>query len=471
VSTARDSLDPGRIADRLVAIVGAAHVKRADALVGLDPGMDRRNLDAGLAVLPGSTAEVAAVLRFVADAGLAVVPQGGRTGLVGGSVSEPGQLIVMLSRLDQIGAVDVPSRTLTVGAGVLLQRAEDAAAAHGLSVGIDLAARGTATIGGMISTNAGGIQAFRYGVMRQRVLGLEAVLADGTVLDAMTAVTKAAMGYDLKQLFIGAEGTLGIVTRAVLKLVPAEPHRATALIAAATTERAVEIMQRIERQPGLRLTAAEAMWQDYFRRTVEAMGLTQFPQFVASPVTLLLEVSAVSEAEAREGLEVGLAEALESGLATDAIIAKSERERIELWRPREDSYQADRVLKHRHWYDVSVPISRLDSYMETLFRETQKRFPGALCLALGHLCDGNIHLSLASDTPYGDECAVEELVYGGLREMGGAFSAEHGVGLEKRTALARIGGATRLATMRAIKQALDPDHRMNPGKVLERQSS
>jgi FAD/FMN-containing dehydrogenase len=197
------------------------------------------------------------------------------------------------------------------------------------------------------------------------------------------------------------------------------------------------------------------------------MGLTQFPQFVASPLSLLLEVSASSEAEAREGLEVGLTQALEAGLASDAIIAKSERERIDLWRPREDSYQADRGLKHRHWYDVSVPISRLDGYMSVLFREVPKRFPGALCLALGHLGDGNIHLSVASDTPFGSDGAIEALIYGGLREIGGAFSAEHGVGLDKRAALARLGGTTRLAAMRAIKQALDPQGRMNPGKVLE----
>ena len=337
MSTATGNSDVDRLADRLAAIVGPSHVKRADALAGLDPGMDRRNLDAGIAVLPGSTAEVAAVLRLAAEAGLAIVPQGGRTGLVGGSVSGPGELIVMLSRLDRIGAVDTVSRTLAVEAGVTLQRAQAAAAEHGLSIGIDLAARGTATIGGMISTNAGGIQAFRFGVMRQRVLGLEAVLADGSVLDETTAVTKANTGYDLKQLFIGAEGTLGIVTRAVLKLVPAEPIRATALVAIATTGQAVEIMQRLERRPGIRLAAAEAMWQDYFRRTVAAMGLTQFPQFVASPLSLLLEVSAASEEQARDGLEAGLAEALEAGLASDAIIAKNERERIDLWKPREDS--------------------------------------------------------------------------------------------------------------------------------------
>ncbi|MEZ5924816.1 MAG: FAD-binding oxidoreductase [Hyphomicrobiaceae bacterium] len=454
------------IADRLTALVGPSHVRRAADLAGFDPGMDPRNLDAGLAVLPGSTAEVSAVLRLAAEAGVTIVPQGGRTGLVGGSVSGPGQLVVMLTRLNRIGEIDTASRTLTVEAGVRLEQAEAAAAAHGLSVGIDLAARGTATIGGMISTNAGGIQAFRYGVMRQRVLGLEAVLADGAVLDEMTAVTKAATGYDLKQLFIGGEGTLGIVTKAVLKLVPAEPHRATALIAVETTARAVEIMQRIERQSGIRLAAAEAMWRDYFRRTVEALGLTQFRQFVASPVTLLLEVSGQSEEEARTGLEQGLAEALDLGIATDAILAKSERERIAIWHPREDSYQADRGLTYRHWYDISVPISRLDDYVSRLFRETAVRFPGMVCLVLGHLGDGNLHLSLASDTPFDDVTAVEDVVFGGLREMGGAFSAEHGIGLDKREALARIGGQARLQTMRAVKRALDPLGRMNPGKML-----
>ncbi len=465
MSASAASLD--RLGERLAAVVGPTHVKRASDLAGLDPGMHKHNLDGGLAVLPGSTAEVSAVLRIAAEANVAIVPQGGRTGLVGGSVSAPGELIVMLTRLDKIGVVDVASRTLNLEAGVPLERAEATAAQHGLSIGIDLAARGSATIGGMISTNAGGIQAFRHGVMRQRVLGIEAVLADGAVLDELTAVTKAATGYDLKQLFIGAEGTLGIVTKAILKLVPAEPHRATALIAVESTGRAVEIMQAIERRPGIRLAAAEAMWRDYFRRTVEALRITQFAQFVQSPITLLLEVASESEEAAREGLEAGLAQVLEEGLATDAIIAQSERERIAFWHPREDSYQADCGLAYRHWYDVSVPISRLDAYMERLFEETEARFPGTFCLALGHLGDGNIHLSIASETPFHDDAAVEELVYEGLREMGGAFSAEHGVGLDKRAALARIGAGSRIATMRAIKRALDPQNRMNPGKVLE----
>jgi FAD/FMN-containing dehydrogenase len=459
--------DIDRIAGRLAAAVGPSHVKRAADLAGLDPGMHAHNLDAGLAVLPGSTTEVGAVMRIAAEAKLAIVPQGGRTGLVGGSVTAPGELIVMLTRLDHIGAVDAVSRTLTAGAGVPLQRAEEAAAVHGLSVGIDLAARGSATIGGMISTNAGGIQAFRYGVMRQRVLGLEAVLADGSVLDVTTAVTKASSGYDLKQLFIGAEGTLGIVTKAVLALVPAEPIRATALVAVPTVGHAVSIMQRVEARPGVRLAAAEGMWHDYFRRTCEAMGITRFSTFVASPMSLILEVSAATEETARETLEAELAEAIEAGLATEAIIAKSERERTQIWEPREDSYQADKGLAYRHWYDVSVPIGKLDAYMAHLFRETERRFPGAFCLALGHLGDGNIHLSLASETPFAGAEAVEELVYGELEAMGGAFSAEHGVGLDKRAALARLGAGTRIATMRAIKRALDPEGRMNPGKVLE----
>lgn len=459
--------DIGRIADRLAAVVGPGHVRRAADLAGLDPGMHPRNLDAGLAVLPGSTAEVAAVMRIAAEARLAVVPQGGRTGLVGGSVSAPGDLIVMSTRLSEIGAVDAVSRTLVAGAGVPLQRAEETAAVHGLSVGIDLAARGSATIGGMISTNAGGIQAFRYGVMRQRVLGLEAVLADGSVVDAMLAVTKASSGYDLKQLFIGAEGTLGIVTKAVLKLVPAEPTRATALVAVPSVGNAVAIMQHVEKRPDVRLAAAEGMWHDYFRRTCEAMAIARFSTFVASPMAFILEVSGPSEEQAREALEAELTDALEAGLATDAIIAKSERERTEIWEPREDSYQADKGLAYRHWYDVSVPIGKLDAYMARLFRETERRFPGAFCLALGHLGDGNIHLSIASETPFSGAEAVEDLVYGGLEETGGAFSAEHGVGLDKRAALARLGAGPRLATMRAIKRALDPEGRMNPGKVLE----
>ena len=452
----------------LAAITGPAGIKRQDELSGRDPGFDKSNFAAGLSVAAGSPKELARVVAICAGHGVAMVPQGGRTGLVGGGASKPGEVVLMTERLDRIEAIDPVAMTATVEAGVRLETLQRAAAVHGLSVGIDLGARGSCTIGGMIATNAGGIEAFRHGVMRQRVLGLEVVLADGRVMSDLTRVSKATVGYDLKQLFIGSEGTLGVITRAVLRLTPLRTNRATALAAAASTRDALAALALLQAEPAAELTAAEVMWQDYFSATIKITGPAHLAGFAESPITVLYEVAAANTEAAMSALERGLGQALTDGHVQDAVIAKSDRERQELWRLRDDVFVSEQGFPHHAWFDVSLPISALDGYVTGLFDRLNKAFPAATLLAVAHLADGNLHLTVASPAPFGPDgkARLEALVYAGINTAGGAFSAEHGVGTDKLAALEIHADPVKLALMRTIKQALDPHNLMNPGKIL-----
>lgn len=466
--------DVERVADRLAAVVGRSHVKRADDLDGLDPGMHAHNLDAGLAVLPGSTAEVAAVLRIAAEERLTVVPQGGRTGLVGGSVSESGQLIVMLTRLDHIGAVDPVSRTLTVGAGVPLQRAEEAAAVHGLSVGIDLAARGSATIGGMISTNAGGIQAFRYGVMRQRVLGLEAVLADGSVLDVTTAVTKASSGYDLKQLFIGAEGTLGIITAAVLRLFPLPTATATAWLAVPSPAAGVELLSFMKGKLGEQISAFELMQRtiiDFLVANVPGHGE---PMRQPHGWYVLVEISGQgAPGSLDDPFAEALSEAMGQGLVDDAVICSSVAQAKRYWKMREDMAEAQKNTGVSIKHDVSVPVSKIAEFISRCDAALRAAYPGIRPCAFGHVGDGNMHYNPMQ--PAGadgrafaaERSRVNRIVHDMVVELGGSISAEHGIGRLRLDENEHYKSTVELDLMRTVKRALDPGDIMNPGKTVK----
>ncbi len=447
----------------LEAATGGRNLLVASDLASLDPGIHPDNLGAGLAVLPATTLEVARVLAICSALRIAVVPQGGRTGLAAGATSAPGELILSLSRMRRIEALDAAGGTAIVEAGVPLQLLNEAASVHGLSAGIDLGARGSCTIGGMISTNAGGMEAFRHGSMRQRVLGLEAVLADGRILSDLTQVLKANQGYDVKQLFIGAEGTLGVVTRAVVKLETMPGLPATALAVLGGMEQAVALLRQLERLAGTRLTHAELMSRNQLDVTAGELCFERLLALGAGPVTVLVEVAAREAGAAGAALELALGAALEEGLVTDAILASSERERAELWRVRED-WAVDRVFPGGLWYDVSVPLPALGAYLSGL----RARLDPALQLfVIGHLADGNLHLTVNADRPIGgryDE--VSAVVYDGLVALGGAFSAEHGIGLEKQAALLKYLDPVKLEVMRAVKRTLDPHGIMNPGKVL-----
>jgi len=455
------------VIDRLIACVGKDGLRQGEAVTLRDPGTDHDNLKSGLMVLLRSTEEVSRVVAACNEVGIAIVPQGGRTGLAGACRTRPGEVILALDRMNAIEDMDVPGRTVVVQAGCTLGRLAEACAESGLSPGIDLGARGSCTIGGLVSTNAGGMEAFRFGTMRQRVLGLEGVFADGTIVTDLSRVKKANTGYDVKQLLIGSEGTLGVVTRASLELVPAPGPTALALVACAGTSTAVTLLHRLQSIPGVRLWRAELMWRNHFEVTARDLKLDRLLELAATPLYVLYEVAAPTQHDADIALEGALSLALEEGLIADALLASSERERRDFWRVREE-WSVDRVYPGGLWFDVSAPISRLSEYAEALVGRVKARDPELDIYFIGHLADGNLHVTVNSKRPIKDRYEeIAPLVYDGLEAMGGAFSAEHGIGLEKRDALAKIGPAGKLVVMRRLKMALDPKNIMNPGKVME----
>ena len=452
--------------ERLREIVGVRGLLSADDLAGRDSGIDATNLDAGVAVLPEKVSQVSAVLALCNARRVSVVSHGGLTGLAGAAASHPGQLIVSTSRLNQICDIDPMGGTALIDAGVTLEVLNNSAGAHGLCSGIDIGARGTATIGGMIATNAGGGEAFRYGVMRHRVLGLEAVCADGTVLSDLKRVTKSNEGLDVKQLFIGSEGTLGVVTKAVLKLEPVAGEMSTALVACDSAAQAVLLFHALRTSPHLDLTKAEIMWRDYAQVTAHDLDLSALLSFADRSVYLLLD-GAMRDLE-RDAFADVLVAAMEDIGIDDAIIAQSERERANMWQIREDSWGVQRQYPNGLWFDVSVPQSLMDDYVAAVCARIDVVDQELRVFVMGHLGDGNLHFTITKGVPIAELYpSVSDAVYDGLREMGGSFSAEHGIGTEKKSALAALCDPGKLDLMKTIKRAFDPNGIMNPGKVLD----
>lgn len=438
-------------------------VLTADDLSGRDPGEDPGNLGAGIAVRARSLDDVVACVLWCGENRVSIVPHGGRTGLAGAARSSPGQIVLMLDAMNTIEEIDADARLAVVQAGVTLEALGTAASQHGLGSGIDLGARGSCTIGGMIATNAGGIEAFQNGVMRHQVLGLETVLADGSVMSDLKRVIKANEGYDIKQLFIGAEGTIGVVTRAVVRLEPMKAAGATAVLALESAADAVAVFRAVHARVGLRLRAAEIMWRDYVAAAVAELKLETLAGLADHGVALLLEIEGADDDE----LADILSEPFESGWVTDALLAKNAVERDAMWLLREDSLAPDRAYPHGLWFDVSVPLGAIDAYMTQATDRIKAIDPAFHIFAIGHLGDGNLHLSVTRGTPAEDLYgAVCEALYDGLTEAGGSFSAEHGIGIEKRAALGRFGDPAKVAMMRVVKKAFDPLGIMNPGKVL-----
>jgi FAD/FMN-containing dehydrogenase len=464
--TAPSPLDSGFLA-RLDGLLGPGGVQGAAALAGLDPGYHPDNLAAGLQASPRSVAETSGLLALCHSAGVSVVPQGGRTGLVGGGATHPGQVILSTRRLDRVVEIDTAARLAVVEAGVTLQRLQEAAAEHGLTPGIDLAARGSATIGGLIATNAGGIEAFRRGTMRDRVLGLEFVRADGTVVSDLVRVLKNNTGYDLKDLIAGSEGTLGIITRAVIRLERLVPPAATAFIGCASADSALVAAGRLrDRFPG-RLRALEILWHDFAATVAQEHGqsLTGFGLDPA-PVYLLTEAEQDPDLDIAAAMEAEIGALWEEGAVTGAALAQNERQRELFWRIRDDSDAVSRPCPDAKTFDVSVPLSALPAYVARIRADLAAAFsPDMRVYVFGHLADGNLHI-MVGDRPAGSMERIEAILYDGLAALGGSFSAEHGIGLEKQDAFRLYGDPARRAAMAAIKAALDPTGILNPGKIL-----
>jgi FAD/FMN-containing dehydrogenase len=432
---------------------------------------------AAAVVRPGSTAEVAAVVRACAAHGLEVVPQGGNTGLVGGGVPDESgrQVLLSLTRLQRVRRLDVDNLTITVEAGCVLQAAQQAAAERGLLLPLSLAAEGSCTIGGNLATNAGGTQVLRWGNARQLCLGLEVVTADGEVWDGLGGLRKDNTGYDLRDLFIGSEGTLGVITAATLTLAPQPAAVLTAFAAVAGLDAAVALLGLARRRLGAGLTGFEVM--ERFTLELVARHFPALPRpLPAAAWTVLLEASDVDgEARARDRFEGLLAEAMESGLVEDAVTAGSIAQAQALWHVREaiPLAQAEEGLNIKH--DIALPVSAIPSFVAATDAALAAAFPGVRMVDFGHLGDGNLHYNVQA--PVGQhagrflaehEAAVNRIVYDAVVAHQGSISAEHGIGALKRDELAARKPAVALELMRRIKRALDPDNRMNPGRVLSR---
>jgi len=442
-----------------------------DAVLTGDAIAERYRSDASLtgktlpqAVLrPASVEAVAQALRICNEHRQGVVPQGGMTGLAGGANPSGADIALSLERLTGIEEIDEAAATMTVKAGTPLEVAQTAAEAKGFLLPIDLGSRGSCQIGGNLSTNAGGLRVIRHGVTRDNVLGLEAALADGTVLTMLNKMVKNNTGFDLRQLFIGAEGTLGVITRAVLRLRPLPKGRATALCALATYDDVVALLKRAQRElPGL--SAFEAMWQSYFAFNAKAEDVRLFDGDHAFAV--ILEAEGSDPDQDGERFESFLGDLLEEGLIADALIARSEKDRRSFWAVRE-GHAMDRLLPSLVNLDVSMAIGSIGSFTETCGRAITERFPGSHVSFYGHIGDSNLHIAVAVEgTSESDLHDIDAIVYRLVQSEGGSISAEHGIGTLKRDFLGFSRSAEELDVMRRIKAALDPNGILNPGKVL-----
>ncbi|WP_026437525.1 FAD-binding oxidoreductase [Acidovorax sp. JHL-9] len=415
-------------------------------------------------VLPRNTREVAEVMQLCAASGVAVVPHGGNTGLSGGATpDESGQQVVLsLARMNAIRDIDVIGETIEVEAGCVLQTAQEAVDEKGLLLPITLAAEGSARIGGIVSTNAGGTNVLRYGMARSRILGLEVVTADGQVINGLRRLRKDNAGYDWKQWFIGSEGTLGIVTAAVLQLAPKPRHRVTALLAIPSPADALQVLCAARNAIGETLTGFELM-------AGSALELVTRHQHLKVPLGasawyVLLEASS-SLPGLRDATEAFLGDVLEREIATDGVVAESERQEADLWTLRESITEAEgregRSVKH----DVSVPISSIPDFLKTADEAVMRSFPDVRINTFGHAGDGNLHYNVIVPT-YLDAAALNQLVHDVVVSFGGSISAEHGIGQYRVNELERCRASVELAIARRIKDALDPQNLLNPGKVL-----
>ena len=452
----------------LAAIVGAGHVliSPEDTKPYFTDWRRQYSAAAACVVRPASTAEVARVVALCAREAVAVVPQGGNTGLSGGSVptgTRP-ELVLSLGRMNRIRGVDPLNDTLTAEAGCVLAAVQKAADDAGRLFPLSLAAEGSCQIGGNLSTNAGGVNVLRYGSAREQVLGLEVVLPDGRVWNGLRSLRKDNTGYDLKQLFIGAEGTLGVITAAVLRLHPKPTASATAWIAVATPRHAVALLAELRARLGDRLSAFELVSRKCLEAVLSHSSDVRDPLGAAHPWYVLAQLADSGGPEAlRAHAEKALEECAAAGSLRDAVLAQSEAQARALWRIRETIPEAQFTnVKH----DVSVPVARIPELVERLEAALRAAFPGALPYVFGHVGDGNLHYNVGPDELVRQRGTVNRVVYDAVAALGGSISAEHGLGQLKREEIRLHKDPLELELMRALKRSLDPRDMMNPGKLL-----
>ncbi len=467
--------------DLLRGIAGAANVLTEGDLGAWEQDWRKRLRGKALAVVrPGNTAEVAAVVKACAGAGVSIVPQGGNTGLVGGSTPDVSgtQIVLSLQRMNKIRAIDTDNLTMTVEAGCVLQTLQETAEKAGYLFPLSLAAEGSCVIGGNLATNAGGTQVVRYGNSRELCLGLEVVTAQGEVWEGLSGLRKDNTGYDLRDLFIGSEGTLGIITAATMKLYPLPAATLTAWAAVPSLEHAVQLLGLAHRHLGAGLTGFEVMGRFALSLVAKHFAQMRVPLYDAHPFCVLLENSDhESEGHAREQFERLLETALDSGCVSDAVVAENLSQAHQLWHIRESIplAQAEEGLNIKH--DISIAVSRIAQFCRVTDGLLNDAIPGVRLVNFGHLGDGNLHYNVqapatgayADDAPAflrEQEDRVNSIVYDSVQAFGGSISAEHGVGSLKVEKLEHHKSPVALDMMRAIKRSLDPRNTLNPGRVV-----
>lgn len=463
--------------DDLATLLGPAHVITGPALARYRAEWSGHFHPQPLAVArPGTTQEVAATLRLAARHQIPVIPVSGLTGLVGGAMTQGG-LMLSVERLNRIREIRPETRIAVVEAGVILQSLHDAAEAEGLYFPLWFGARGSAMIGGVLSTNAGGSNVVRYGSTRALCLGLEVVLPDGRILDLMSELHKNNAGYDLRQMFIGAEGTLGVITAAVMKLVPRPKAYATATLAARSLPDALALLNRLQEASGGAVEAFEYMPGSYMRRLSEARPDIRLPFTQRHDTNILVELAATAPKDATPGpdgvvpltalLEDTLASLIETGAVVDAEIAQNDAQRLAMWQRRELAAEITMARQPTIDTDIALPLHLVPDFFTRIEARLPALDPAAETLSVAHLGDGNIHFTVypsSADPALYD--AVVEAAEDVVQDLHGSFSAEHGVGLSKLKTMARRKDPVALEVMRAVKAALDPENLMNPGKVI-----
>ena len=452
--------------------IAALRQKGHSLVAGADVG-DRHSVDFTAenalrpeAVLrPGSVREVAEILKVCNGLGQPVVVQGGMTGLAGGATPQAGELALSLERLTGIEELDEAAMTITALAGTPLQVLQEAAEQAGFLLPLDFGARGSCHIGGAIATNAGGNQVIRFGMTRNLVLGLEAVLADGTVISSMNKMLKNNAGYDLKQLFIGTEGTLGVITRCVLRLLPRLASTCTALCALESFPQAARLLRRLQSGLGGSVSAFEVMWSDYFHRVVDSSDSLRSPFSEGYPLYALVEAEGPERQADEARFEAALGQALESAVIADAAIARSVSDRQSFWAIRDGVPEITADLTPYAALDVSMDIAEMADFLDEFDRELKKALPDAISLVFGHIGDNNLHL-LVSTRRHGDLGTIFDIGYRLTGAHRGSVSAEHGIGVLKRGYLHYSRSPEELALMRRLKVALDPKDILNCGRVI-----
>jgi FAD/FMN-containing dehydrogenase len=449
----------------LIALVGEQGLLEGAAVRERGAALFHGRVESELLVRPRSTEQVSSILKLCHARGQPVVTHGGLTGLVNGADAGRGEVVLSLEAMNAIERVDVSGRSLRAQAGVKLGNVQRAAEDHGMVFPLDLGARDSATVGGNISTNAGGLRVLRYGMMRNLVLGIEAVLADGTVLTSLNRMLKNNAGYDLKQLFIGSEGTLGVVTRAELRLVARTRSQETLLASLPSFDAMVGLLGRLDSGLGGQLAAFEALWGNFYDYNTTPAAGNAAPLPRGAPFYVIAESLGGDPEHDRARLETVLGDALEEGLVSDVVIANSDNERRAIWAIREDVWEVQNIAPLLT-FDVSLPIENMKAYVQEIDARVLSLAGENRCFVFGHMADGNLHIVVAAGDDAAMRAQVEDIVYRPLAAIGGSVSAEHGIGLEKRAYLPLSRTAAEISTMRLLKRALDPKGILNPGKVF-----